>query len=88
LTVPLHPLQKGKGSLLLIYCSTYDIHDLSKNDKLTTISVSRKNYIILKNLGKTGDSFNDVVTKLLGYVDRDSQPDGKGESSLTSLKEW
>jgi hypothetical protein len=66
--MPLHPLQKGKGSLLLIYCSSYDVHDLSKNDKLTTISISRKNYIMLKNLGKTGDSFNDVVTSLLGKI--------------------
>jgi len=32
---------------------------------LTTISISKSNYEILKNLGKTGDSFNDVLTRLL-----------------------
>jgi predicted CopG family antitoxin len=32
---------------------------------LTTISITRSNYAILKNLGKTGESFNDVITKLL-----------------------
>jgi len=34
-------------------------------NKLTTISISRSNYQILKNLGKTGDSFNDVLTEIL-----------------------
>ena len=33
--------------------------------KLTTISVSRENYVILKELGGTGDSFNDVLTRVL-----------------------
>jgi len=32
---------------------------------LTTISITKSNYEILKNLGKTGDSFNDVLTRLL-----------------------
>jgi predicted CopG family antitoxin len=32
---------------------------------LTTIALSRENYAILKSLGKTGDSFNDVLTELL-----------------------
>jgi predicted CopG family antitoxin len=32
---------------------------------LTTISVTRDNYLLLKNLGKTGDTFNDVITRLL-----------------------
>ena len=32
---------------------------------LTTISVSQKNYLILKELGSTGDSFNDVLSRIL-----------------------
>jgi hypothetical protein len=30
-----------------------------------TIAVSPTNYLILKDLGKTGDSFNDVLTTVL-----------------------
>ena len=30
-----------------------------------TIAVSHSNYEILKGLGKTGDSFNDVLSKVL-----------------------
>jgi hypothetical protein len=30
-----------------------------------TIAVSPTNYLILKDLGKTGDSFNDVLTPIL-----------------------
>ncbi|MGI0033118.1 MAG: hypothetical protein ACRD97_07595 [Nitrososphaeraceae archaeon] len=37
---------------------------MSKNS-LKLIAVSPENYQSLKNLGKAGDSFNDVVTKLL-----------------------
>jgi predicted CopG family antitoxin len=33
--------------------------------KLTTISISQENYLILKRLGDTGDSFNDVLTRIL-----------------------
>ncbi len=36
-----------------------------ENEKLTTIAIDRNNYQALKNLGKAGDSFNDVLTKLL-----------------------
>jgi predicted CopG family antitoxin len=32
---------------------------------LITIAITRENYQALKDLGKTGDSFNDVITKLL-----------------------
>jgi hypothetical protein len=35
------------------------------HNKLTTISISHENYLILKGLGNTGDSFNDVLTRLL-----------------------
>jgi predicted CopG family antitoxin len=33
--------------------------------KLRTIAVSECNYTALKSLGKAGDSFNDVISKLL-----------------------
>ncbi len=35
------------------------------HEKLTTIAVTWENYQALRDLGKTGDSFNDVITKLL-----------------------
>ena len=46
------------------------IHIKQKNcveqtNKLTTIAISHKNYSILKRLGQTGDSFNDVLGRLL-----------------------
>ena len=33
--------------------------------KLKQIAVSQENYLILKSLGKAGDSFNDVVNAML-----------------------
>ena len=36
--------------------------------QLKCISVSTNNYKNLKNLGKAGDSFNDVITDLLKKV--------------------
>lgn len=33
--------------------------------KLRNIAVSQENYEKLRDLGKTADSFNDIVTKLL-----------------------
>ena len=35
------------------------------HEKLTTIAVTWENYRALKELGRTGDSFNDVISKLL-----------------------
>jgi predicted CopG family antitoxin len=35
------------------------------HEKLTTIAVTWENYRQLKDLGKAGDSFNDVISKLL-----------------------
>ena len=32
---------------------------------LKQIAVDERNYLALKNLGKAGDSFNDVITNLL-----------------------
>jgi predicted CopG family antitoxin len=36
--------------------------------KLKRIAVDEVNYQVLKNLGKAGDSFNDVITDLLTRV--------------------
>ena len=41
---------------------------MSKNP-LKLIAISPENYQSLKNLGKAGDSFNDVVTKILNKID-------------------
>jgi predicted CopG family antitoxin len=38
---------------------------VSNTMDLKTIAISRDNYQILKNLGKAGDSFNDVITHLV-----------------------
>jgi predicted CopG family antitoxin len=36
--------------------------------ELKHITISAENYNALKDLGKAGDSFNDVVTKVLGKI--------------------
>ena len=38
---------------------------LEPKSKLKLIAVNYENYWHLKNLGKAGDSFNDVVTRIL-----------------------
>jgi predicted CopG family antitoxin len=35
---------------------------------LKMIAVSENNYLVLKSLGRAGDSFNDVVTEVLKKV--------------------
>jgi len=45
---------------------------MSKNP-LKLIAVSPENYQSLKDLGKAGDSFNDVITKLL-HLEKLSEP--------------
>jgi len=49
----------------------FDHKEYSKSyrEKTTTIAISNENYFLLKNLGKTGDSFNDVLSKLLKTQD-------------------
>ena len=37
------------------------------SQQLTTIAISKENYYILKRMGFAGDSFNDVITKLLDH---------------------
>jgi predicted CopG family antitoxin len=38
------------------------------NANLKQIAISKQNYILLKQLGQAGDSFNDVVSRLLKSV--------------------
>ena len=49
-----------------------------KRSKLKRIVVSEKNYVALKRLGGAGDSFNDVISKLLriqrSYQEKQQQP--------------
>ena len=46
-----------------------DINNKSKREigtkKLTTISISKENYFILKKMGFAGESFNDVLGRIL-----------------------
>ena len=35
------------------------------SNNLTTIAISKENYFILKRMGQTSDSFNDVLSRLL-----------------------
>lgn len=41
---------------------------MTNSHKLTTISVSKENYLALKKLGSAGDSFNDVLTDVLKKI--------------------
>jgi predicted CopG family antitoxin len=47
-----------------------------KSHKLTTISVSYENYLTLKKLGSTGDSFNDVLTEVLKKITKQQTESG------------
>ena len=41
--------------------------------KLKHITISETNYLALKKLGDTADSFNDVITEVLKNIDVSSQ---------------
>ena len=53
------------NSQLKVYSIPHDTQCVPKAKNLTTISITRTTYENLKNLGKTGDTFNDVITRLL-----------------------
>ncbi|HZD83792.1 MAG TPA: hypothetical protein VE076_13035 [Nitrososphaeraceae archaeon] len=44
-----------------------------KSKNLKQIAVSNQNYDALKSLGKAGDSFNDVIEKVLKQIQSSSQ---------------
>jgi predicted CopG family antitoxin len=48
-----------------------------KRNRLTTIAISRENYVLMKNIGSTGESFNDVLTRML-KKEKPSQTDSVG----------
>lgn len=43
------------------------------SSKLRQIAVNEDNYQALKELGLAGDSFNDVITKVLRKLQRDTE---------------
>ena len=46
-------------------------------NRLTTITIRKNNYERLRNLGKTGESFNDVLTRILDQIKEDNRNDDK-----------
>jgi predicted CopG family antitoxin len=48
---------------------------IRSSNKLTAIAVSKENYLAIKRLGSTGNSFNDVVTEVLKKVKEPLQTD-------------
>jgi predicted CopG family antitoxin len=47
------------------------------NPNLKQIAVSKQNYALLKSLGEAGDSFNDVLTRLLKNMTATTPAHGK-----------
>jgi len=43
---------------------------------LKHITVDERNYLALKRLGSAGDSFNDVISRLLNSTIRDAEKEG------------
>jgi predicted CopG family antitoxin len=39
---------------------------------LRQIAVSKQNYVLLKSMGQAGDSFNDVITRLLKHAQNEN----------------
>lgn len=42
-------------------------------NRLTTITIRQNNYERLKNLGKTGETFNDVLGRVLDQIEKESK---------------
>jgi predicted CopG family antitoxin len=55
---------------------------------LKMIAVSEKNYLILKGLGRAGDSFNDVITEILKlrsqHICLDKATDSEDQKAVTA----
>jgi hypothetical protein len=51
------------------------------------IAVSEENYLILKRLGRAGDSFNDVITEILKQKSKNRQPEC-GECGYNRIGGW
>jgi hypothetical protein len=78
-------LEKQEMSTL---ATTATSSERRKRLKLKRIVVSQQNYLALKSLGYTGDSFNDVISKLLriqrNYQEKQQQQDRQEENSSTT----
>ena len=46
---------------------------MSDNRRLTSIAVDRDNYEALRNLGKTGETFNTVISRMLKQANSTTQ---------------
>ena len=55
---------------------------------LKMIAVSEENYLILKRLGRAGDSFNDVITEILKlrsqHICLDRATDSEDQNAVTA----
>ena len=61
--------------------------EVKNTQRYTTISISEENYWILKKLGFAGDSFNDVLIRLLknkrNLLESDSRVETRDQQTLT-----
>ena len=61
--------------------------EVKNTQRYTTISISEENYWILKKLGFAGDSFNDVLVRLLknkrNLLKSDSRVETRDQQTLT-----
>jgi predicted CopG family antitoxin len=55
------------------------LHVLSNNKKLHTIVIDMQNYQALRNLGRTGESFNTVINRLINSTKRQSFQNANNE---------
>ena len=55
--------------------------------KLRQIAVDESNYLALKQLGRAGDSFNDVIREVLNKVNKSLQTDLRVGSSADQSAE-
>jgi hypothetical protein len=65
-------------SIILIELVLYNSSHLCYlMNRLTTITIRQNNYERLRNLGKTGETFNDVLTTILDQVEATTKKDQK-----------
>jgi predicted CopG family antitoxin len=79
-----HYLENQKVSTVV----TTTVAERRKRSRLKRIVVSERNYFALKELGRAGDSFNDVVSKLLrierGYQEMKQQQEQQENNDKNS----
>jgi hypothetical protein len=70
-------------SILLFYktCKCCDMDKTNISHKLHNIAIDDENYQTLKTLGTVGDSFNDVVTRLIKIARRKVVQDRQDDRS-------